>query len=79
MTCNSKMAGHRAKWSGIWDSMTIVKLVHIWGTFDLAGFKIILESVHLSQNRLYLKMVVHRQKSSKFGTRGHIYGIHLTL
>ena len=42
MTCNSKMAGRRAKWSEIWDSVTLVR--HIWGTFDLVGFKVILGS-----------------------------------
>ncbi len=39
-----KMAGRRAK-------RTVV--THIWGTFDLVAFKVILESsVHLSQNGL---------------------------
>ena len=35
------MAGRRAKWSEIWDSLILV--TYIWGTFDLAGFKVILE------------------------------------
>ena len=42
MVCISKMAGHRAKRSEIWDSWTIV--VNIWGTFELVGFEVILGS-----------------------------------
>ena len=39
MTCISKTAGHRAKRTEIWDSGILV--VHIWGIFDLVGFKVI--------------------------------------
>ncbi len=50
----SIMAGHRAKWSEICDSWTIV--INIWGSCELVGFKVILEpSVHWPQNGLYLE------------------------
>ncbi len=38
-----KNGGRRTKWSLMWDSGTLV--THIWGTFDLVGFKVILGSV----------------------------------
>ncbi len=42
MSWNSKTAGCRVKLTEIWDSGTLVIL--IWVTFDLVGFKVILES-----------------------------------
>ncbi len=38
MACISKTAGFGAKRSGIWDSGILV--AHIWGIFDLVGFKV---------------------------------------
>ena len=40
MVCNSKMAGWRAKWNEILDSLVRC----IWGSFDLLVFKAILGS-----------------------------------
>ncbi len=42
MACISKRAGSRVNWSEIWDSWTLV--THLWGTFDLVGFKVNLGS-----------------------------------
>ncbi len=54
MTYISKRTGLRAKQSEIWDSWTLV--AHMWGTFDLVGFKVIWgHMVHLSQNGLYVE------------------------
>ncbi len=42
MACNTKTAGRRGKWSEIWDAGTL--LTHIWDTYDLVVFEVILGS-----------------------------------
>ncbi len=42
MACNSKMASRRAKRSTFWDSRALIQ--HVWATFDLLVFKVILGS-----------------------------------
>ncbi len=68
MACNSFTAGHRAKWSEIWDSVTLV--THILGTFDLVGFKVILGSFGALASKwpVYIsKTASHRMKQCNLG------------
>ncbi len=77
MACNSKIAERREKVSEIWDSWILV--THIWGTFDLVGFKVIFGVIRctclkmaLSQKRLAVEK--HRVKCGDCNTyRGYIW------
>ncbi len=64
------MDGCGAKQSEIWDMWTPIK--HIWGTFDLIGFKDILGSFSAFVLNLPVsqKQLVVEQNRVKFGTRG---------
>ncbi len=71
MASISKMAGRRAKTTEIWESGILV--THIWGTFDLVGFKVILGSIGalMSKWPVSQKRLVIKQKGLKFENQGH--------
>ena len=75
MACISKMDGRRTKRNAIWDWWTLV--THIWGTFDLVGFKVSLWSFGavFSKWPITQQQMVLGRKWVKFGTRGvrHIW------
>ncbi len=78
MACLSKTAGLRAKLSEIWDSETLV--THIWITFDLVGFNVILGSLGalFSKWPVSRKRLVVEQNGSEVWDSGsvviHIWG-----
>ncbi len=71
MACNSKPASRRAKRTDILDSGTLV--THIWGTFDLAMFNVILGSLNtiVAKWPVTKKRMVVEQNGLIFWTRGH--------
>ncbi len=65
-------ADRRAKWTKIWDSGTLV--THMWCTFDLVVFKVILRSfgARVSKWPVTPKRLVVEQTRVKFETRGQL-------
>ncbi len=66
MACNPRTAGHRAKWSNIWDSG--ISLTHIWGTYDLVVFEVTFEpfSAFVSKWHVTRKRLVWSRKGGIF-------------
>ncbi len=69
--CNSKTTGHRAKWTEIGDSGTLV--VDIWGTFycRYMGYLLLFRDVLGSFGVLVSRLVV-KQNGLEFGTYQHL-------
>ncbi len=74
--------GHRVKRTKIWDWGTLV--THVWCTFDLVVFQVILESCSalVSKWPVIRKRLVVEQNGVKFETRvdtSNTHGAHITL
>ncbi len=65
-------AGPKAKWTKMWDSGTLV--THMWCTFDLVVFKVILRSfgARVSNWPVTPKRLLVEQNGVKFESRGQL-------